>query len=236
MRQNAGSRRDALLLLAVLCIATPIGAEAPAGNRREGSLAAPSQGPSDGGEAELGTRPATPPPAIPRRLQGLEAGSAPAQPGDRRQPGASVVPKPDLAYPGAHGARQANLVVELIVPVSQPEGLPGTGFCAEAPPSGGPSQQVRFRARNAGTEASEPSKTAVHWTGPNGFAWMNLVDTPAVQPGGASNTYVNLPPGCFGLAAHGSCQFLVELDRTDAVPETSEADNHQSGVCIKPGT
>ncbi len=215
----------AIGLIGMIFTAMPSDANEPVMGRTVGSPAGQMKAQEEAGEAERKTPRTGPMKKAPRGLQ--------VRPGAPQSPTGPT----GIQNTPHHGAGQANLVVELIVPVSHPEGLPGTGMCAEAPPSGGPSTQVRFRARNAGSAPAPPSTTAVHWTGPNGFAWMSIVQHQEIQPGGAQNTYVNLPPGCYGLAAHGTCQFLVELDRNDTVVESEEdADNNRSGSCMKAGT
>ncbi len=129
------------------------------------------------------------------------------------------------------GAGQANLVIELFNNKSYPEGFPNTGFCSPNGPSGGSSDRIRFRVRNEGSATAVASTTTVHWS-----SGAENLYTPAINPGSARNFYLDIPAACWPNTAHGTCDFLVELDRNNVVPESEENDNFDDGHCMLPGT
>lgn len=152
------------------------------------------------------------------------------------QPGVAVLPTPNgpTSFGNPQGTGQPNLVVELIANPSSPEGFPGTGYCDHNGPQGGAADTVRVRVRNEGSAQAPASTTAIHW---NGGPPMTLVNTQPIAPGGGQNLYIPIPDGCYPGTAHGTCSFLIELDRLDAVDETEDdADNYDNGACMLPGT
>ena len=134
---------------------------------------------------------------------------------------------------GGGGAGGPNLRIESIVAASSPEGFPNSGYCGPNAFGGGASKMVRFFVRNIGDVQADPSTAAVHFT--NGG--MATAPVGSLMPGASATIEVDIPQACWGQGAHGTCDFLLEADRNDAVDETEDsADNYDNGKCMLPGT
>lgn len=100
-----------------------------------------------------------------------------------------------------------------LIPVPDAQG----GFCVRQ------GEKLLVTVRNQGVGPAGPSSTRVDFgSGPQSAA------TPALGPGASTQVSVAIPTGCFSP----DCRFRITVDALLQVPESNEANNVASGVCI----
>lgn len=119
------------------------------------------------------------------------------------------------------------------MPGNANSGLPNQGYCKRKGPFGA-ADTVAFKVQFA-TQGSTPpaggwGQTQVKVIFTNGGA----VTVPMGQPGwdGTQPFEVDMPDNCYGNA--GSCQFTIQVDWNNVVPETSNANNSTTKSCMQP--
>lgn len=149
----------------------------------------------------------------------------PAKPGPTRPTGPAdlkakePVALPDFALqPGLGGSTQ---------------GLPNQGYCKRKAPYGA-ADTVAFKVQFA-TQGSTPpgggwGQTQTKVTFQNGGSVIVPMGQPAWD--GTQAFEVAMPANCYGNA--GACQFTIQVDWNNVLPETSNANNSTTKSCMQP--
>ena len=108
-----------------------------------------------------------------------------------------------------------------------PEGVPGSLYCGESGPRGGPARTVEAIVRNIGLGDAGPSSLLIDFAG----AEATAVTVEALGAGAQSEVSVDIPRDCYGP---GACNFQLTVDSNQTVTEANEANNSASSLCLSP--
>jgi len=118
------------------------------------------------------------------------------------------------------------------LPGSTAQGLPNQGYCKRKA-AYGPADTVAFKVKFA-TQGSTPPASGWGQTQTKvTFKHGGSVIVPMGQPGwdGTQAFEVAMPAGCYSA---GSCQFTIQVDHNNVLPETSNANNSTTSSCVQP--
>ena len=150
----------------------------------------------------------------------------PAEPGGTARPSGpgGIKANPPGALP--------DFILEPGLPGNISLGLPNSGFCKRKA-AYGPADTVAFKVRFAtnGTQAPTNGWGASQVTVAFTNAGTVAVPLPSPSWNGTVPFEVDIPNACYGV---GGCQFTIEVDPANVVPETSNANNNTTKFCATP--
>ena len=115
---------------------------------------------------------------------------------------------------------------------STTQGLPNQGFCKRKGPHGEADTvafKVKFATQGSTPPASGWGQTRTKVIFKNGGSVIVPMGQPAWD--GTQAFEVAMPAGCYSA---GTCQFTIQVDDNNVLPETSNANNSTTTSCVQP--
>lgn len=125
-----------------------------------------------------------------------------------------------------------DLILHAGLPGNVNSGLPNSGFCKRKGAFGA-ADTVAFKVQFVTQGSTVP---AGGWGSSHVRVKFNGGGSTSIPLGslmwdGIMPVEVDIPAGCYGA---GGCQFTIAIDPTNAVPETSNANNSTTKICAAP--